>query len=343
MAGLQLKPGTSWSETYARCVAEAPEAFESDRLLNLFDGRWQRVGRPGYHVNPVDGSPIQGPPQIDQATAVAAVDAAGAPARGVVEVELDERKERVTAALDAMAGARDLLALLLVWEIGKPWRLACADVDRGIDGVRWYVEEIDRQLEGGRTPLPGPGVEHRQLELPGERAGARRAGPGVGGQRRRREDAHPGRVPLPDPRARLHGPGRPAGDAAVGSGVQARRGAGQQRPARRAGVRRRPLERSRRRRPRSRTASAGTSSSRRVSTPGGSGTSGSGRCWPSTSARASSTPSNGAPPTRASSYSAVCCRRSSRRISRCWTICGSATRWPSPPRTTRCRSWTSGP
>ena len=71
-------------------------------------------------------------------------------------VELDERKERVTAALDAMAGARDLLALLLVWEIGKPWRLACADVDRGLDGVRWYVEEIDRQLEGGRSPLPGP-------------------------------------------------------------------------------------------------------------------------------------------------------------------------------------------
>jgi acyl-CoA reductase-like NAD-dependent aldehyde dehydrogenase len=59
-----------------------------------------------------------------------------------------------------MAAHRDLLALLLVWEIGKPWRLACADVDRGIDGVRWYVEEIDRQLDvaeaGGRGPLPGP-------------------------------------------------------------------------------------------------------------------------------------------------------------------------------------------
>lgn len=157
MTGLQLKPGTSWSETYARCVAEAPEAFESDRLLNLFDGRWQRVGRPGYHVNPVDGSPIQGPPQIDRTTAAAAVDAAVRQHADWSKVELDERKERVTAALDAMAGARDLLALLLVWEIGKPWRLACADVDRGIDGVRWYVEEIDRQLgEGARTPLPGP-------------------------------------------------------------------------------------------------------------------------------------------------------------------------------------------
>ncbi len=59
-----------------------------------------------------------------------------------------------------MTTHRELLALLLVWEIGKPWRLALADVDRGIDGVRWYVEEIERQLEVGtpreRKPLPGP-------------------------------------------------------------------------------------------------------------------------------------------------------------------------------------------
>ena len=46
--------------------------------------------------------------------------------------------------------------MLLVWEIGKPWRLACADVDRGLDGVRWYVGEIERQLATARAPLPGP-------------------------------------------------------------------------------------------------------------------------------------------------------------------------------------------
>ena len=137
MTGLQLKPGTSWWETYARCVAVAPEAFESDRLLNLFNGRWQRVGRPGFHVNPVDGTSIQGPPQVDRDTAAAAVDAAVRQHADWGKVELDERKEWVTAAVDMMAAHRDLLALLLVWEIGKPWRLACADVDRGLDGVRW--------------------------------------------------------------------------------------------------------------------------------------------------------------------------------------------------------------
>jgi acyl-CoA reductase-like NAD-dependent aldehyde dehydrogenase len=61
----------------------------------------------------------------------------------------------VSAALDALAEHRDLLAMLLVWEIGKPWKTACADVDRCIDGVRWYVEEIEPMV-AGRAPLEGP-------------------------------------------------------------------------------------------------------------------------------------------------------------------------------------------
>ena len=65
--------------------------------------------------------------------------------------------------MDAIADARDDLALLLGWEIGKPWRLACADVDRALDGVRWYLGEIEQMLSVDvhghpfeRQPLPGP-------------------------------------------------------------------------------------------------------------------------------------------------------------------------------------------
>jgi acyl-CoA reductase-like NAD-dependent aldehyde dehydrogenase len=158
--GLILKPGTSWWETYARCVSVAPEAFDSDRLRNLSRGEWRRVGLPGDHVNPVDGSPIPGPPRVDYEEALAAVSHACTEHAEWAKVDLDERQARVTAAVDAMTEHRDLLALLLVWEIGKPWRLACADVDRCLDGVRWYVGEIERQLAVGtsreRTPLPGP-------------------------------------------------------------------------------------------------------------------------------------------------------------------------------------------
>ncbi len=152
---LSLKPGTSWDDAYGRARAIAPEAFDADRINNLIGGEWQKVGDPGDHVTPVDGTPIQGPPRIDHATAVAAVSQAANEHKAWGAVDLDERKSRVKAAVDEMREHRETLALLLVWEIGKPWRLACADVDRALDGVDWYLEEIERQI-AGRTPLPGP-------------------------------------------------------------------------------------------------------------------------------------------------------------------------------------------
>ncbi len=155
-----LKRGTSWTDTYAHCVQVAPEAFDTDRIRNLVHGEWRRVGIPGDHVTPIDGTPIAGPPRIDFDAAVEAVAAACVEHQEWSRVDLEERRRRVTEAVDALTAHRDLLAMLLVWEIGKPWRLACADVDRALDGVRWYVDEIERQLTDRngrlRTPLPGP-------------------------------------------------------------------------------------------------------------------------------------------------------------------------------------------
>jgi acyl-CoA reductase-like NAD-dependent aldehyde dehydrogenase len=152
---LQVKPGTSWDEVYARARSAAPEAFDADRILNLVGGDWQRIGEPGEHVNPVDGAPVPGPPRISHDQAAAAVAHALGEHKAWGEVDLDERKSRVQAAVDDLQDSRDTLALLLAWEIGKPWKLATADVDRALDGVRWYLQEIDRQLQG-RRPLPGP-------------------------------------------------------------------------------------------------------------------------------------------------------------------------------------------
>ncbi|SDQ95621.1 aldehyde dehydrogenase family protein [Thermostaphylospora chromogena] len=152
---LVLKPGTAWHDVYARCLDVAPEAFHDDRVLNHWGGLWRRDGRAVPDVSPVDGTAIAGPPRVDRATAGRAVRASVDAHRRWRHVPLAERKARVSAVLDALTAHRDLLALLLVWEIGKPWRLAVADVDRCIDGVRWYTEEIDRMMTG-RTPLPGP-------------------------------------------------------------------------------------------------------------------------------------------------------------------------------------------
>jgi len=152
---LILKPGTAWADVYARARSVAPEAFDADRILNLIGGEWKRVGSPGDHVTPVDGTPIQGPPRIDHDEAVAAVAQAVGEHKEWGAVDLDERKTRVKAAVDEMREHRETLALLLVWEIGKPWRMACADVDRALDGVDWYLGQIERQMDG-RGPLPGP-------------------------------------------------------------------------------------------------------------------------------------------------------------------------------------------
>ncbi|MEU0681935.1 aldehyde dehydrogenase family protein [Streptomyces albogriseolus] len=152
---LTLKSGTAWADAWQRCLTAAPEAFRDDRVLNLWNTAWQADGRALPAVSPVDGTPVAGPPRLDRATARHAVRAALDQHRAWRHVPLPERRARVAATLDALAEHRDLLALLLVWEIGKPWRLARADVDRAVDGVRWYVDGIDTMLEG-RAPLDGP-------------------------------------------------------------------------------------------------------------------------------------------------------------------------------------------
>ncbi|MFK3979359.1 aldehyde dehydrogenase family protein [Micromonospora sp. NPDC050397] len=152
---LILKPGTAWSDVYARCREVAPEAFHDGRLCNYWDGRWQPDGSPTPATSPVDGTAIAGPPRVTGQTATAAVRASLDTHRVWSRLPLATRKARVSAALDELDAHRDLLALLLVWEIGKPWRLARADVDRCIEGVRWYVEEIDDMVDG-RAPLAGP-------------------------------------------------------------------------------------------------------------------------------------------------------------------------------------------
>ncbi|MCW2878265.1 MAG: aldehyde dehydrogenase [Sphaerisporangium sp.] len=152
---LALKPATAWSDAYERCLAAAPEAFNDDRVLNLWGGHWRRDGHPAPDFSPVDGTAMAGPPRLDRSAAFRAVRASVDEHRQWRHVPLPERAARVTAALDAISAHRDLLALLLVWEIGKPWKTACADVDRCVEGVRWYVQEIEGMV-AGRTPLHGP-------------------------------------------------------------------------------------------------------------------------------------------------------------------------------------------
>jgi acyl-CoA reductase-like NAD-dependent aldehyde dehydrogenase len=150
-----VRPGARWEDAYARCRSVAPEAFEPDRVRNLWNGQWQAAGSPAEATSPVDGGPIAGPPMLGLEQGLGAVAAAAAEHRDWTRVELDERRARVARCVDQLEAHRELLALLLVWEIGKPWRQALTSVDRTVTGVRWYLEEIEPMLSG-RQPLAGP-------------------------------------------------------------------------------------------------------------------------------------------------------------------------------------------
>jgi acyl-CoA reductase-like NAD-dependent aldehyde dehydrogenase len=152
---LHIKAGTTWSEVLDRVSTITPEAFGEDQLLVLAGSQWQAVGRSEMLISPTDGTELIGLPRVDADVAQDAIWQAADAHKRWGDAPLADRKARVSSAVESMAAAREELALLLAWEIGKPWKLACADVDRALDGVRWYVEEIDGMLVG-RGPMPGP-------------------------------------------------------------------------------------------------------------------------------------------------------------------------------------------
>jgi acyl-CoA reductase-like NAD-dependent aldehyde dehydrogenase len=152
---LRIANGTGWTDVLDRAITATPEAFADGRLRNLISGAWTDTGTPAPLTTPIDGTVLTHLGRVDASTALTAVRSSAAEHTTWARTPLAERKARVIAAVDALTEHRDLLALLLVWEIGKPWRLACADVDRALDGVRWYSEQIDRQV-AGREPLAGP-------------------------------------------------------------------------------------------------------------------------------------------------------------------------------------------
>src|SRR5580704_8030212 len=135
-----VAPAAEWSTLVARLKSEAPEAFASeDRILNLIEGDWKEPGFGRHYESAVDGRSLGKIPMISLDTAKGAVKFARSEFGSWSAVDLDERKRRVTACLEGLRKHRELIALLLIWEIGKPYAQALTDIDRCISGVEWYV------------------------------------------------------------------------------------------------------------------------------------------------------------------------------------------------------------
>ncbi len=148
-----IAPGLDWPNLLSQLKAAIPEAFAANGdPLNLIEGAWGHPGHGKHYYTAVDGSELGRIPMLDLDTAKRAVRFAAQEHQQWSKVSLDTRKARVADCLEQLRTHRDLIASLLMWEIGKPLKLAQDDVDRCISGVAWYLEQIDGMLEG-RAPL----------------------------------------------------------------------------------------------------------------------------------------------------------------------------------------------
>jgi acyl-CoA reductase-like NAD-dependent aldehyde dehydrogenase len=150
---VRILPAFGWEKLLAQTRALVPEAFNSERrILNLIGGTWQDPGYERPYKTPNDSTMLGALPFISYEVARNAVEFAAKEQAEWAQVDLDERRRRVQQCLNDMKANRDLLIPLLMWEIGKPYKVAEADVDRCISGVEWYVEKVEHML-GKRQPL----------------------------------------------------------------------------------------------------------------------------------------------------------------------------------------------
>ena len=148
-----ISPQVEFATLLTQVRQVAPEIFTTEgQFLNLLEGRWQEPGRPREFHSPIDGSSLGSLPMLDQATALRAVLAAKAEAPAWAATDRDERRAKVQAALDLLRPQVELIGKLLMWEIGKTYKMGFTDIDRAVEGAQWYVDNIDGML-GERTPL----------------------------------------------------------------------------------------------------------------------------------------------------------------------------------------------
>lgn len=142
-----------WSSLIDRARTTLPEAFSADgQLKNLVAGQWlSGRGQLVCHT-PVDGSAALTLTALDRSQGEESVVAATSEFDAWKRVSVAERRARINACVSELEKQRSMLIALLTWEIGKTQSQAANDVDRMLDGVRWYITHSEQMLEG-RSPL----------------------------------------------------------------------------------------------------------------------------------------------------------------------------------------------
>ena len=142
-----------WNHLIKSLKNICPEAFSTeDNVLNLVNGEWQYEGNLKPFASSIDGTILGYYPILQVREGREAVEFCAKEFKNWKRVDLDQRKEMVSKTLDGIEEHKELLALLLTWEIGKPYDQSLDGVNRCINGVRWYVDHIEGMMEK-RSPL----------------------------------------------------------------------------------------------------------------------------------------------------------------------------------------------
>ncbi|MFT5864115.1 MAG: acyl-CoA reductase-like NAD-dependent aldehyde dehydrogenase [Flavobacteriales bacterium] len=148
-----ILPQARWESLLQQLKNQVPEAFDgTGDILNLIEGKWQQTGNKKMFTSSVDGTILGHYPMLNAKNGNNAVEYARADFNQWSKVSLDDRKIKVQAVIDEMEQQKELLAYMLVWEIGKPYDQALNGVERCISGVQWYIDDIENML-GDRKPL----------------------------------------------------------------------------------------------------------------------------------------------------------------------------------------------
>lgn len=148
-----VSPKVEFNGLLAQVKNITPEIFDSEgNFLNLVEGEWKFSGTPRDFVSCVDNSRLGALPMLSREETLAAVEFASAEFRAWSKTDLEERKRRVNDCLELLTQNVDLISYLLMWEIGKTYALAYTDISRCIEGVQWYIANIDKMMQN-RTPL----------------------------------------------------------------------------------------------------------------------------------------------------------------------------------------------
>jgi len=149
----KLLSKAEWPKLLNQIKSICPESFNSNgEVLNLVEGKWQNEGNLKPFNSSVDGTLLGNYPMLKTKEGKNAVAFCAKEFKNWKKTDLDKRKEMVSKTLNEMEKHKELLAYVLVWEIGKPFPQALTGVERCIDGLRWYVENIESMM-ANRTPL----------------------------------------------------------------------------------------------------------------------------------------------------------------------------------------------